>query len=91
MNELPNQEEQQNFWLDETHATDHGGIVIDIAKITVHPKFNPFTYEHDIDLITFKEKIRPSKDLFPVCLPRMRGLCLFPACRKAVCHRSPVF
>ena len=48
---------------------DHGGIQIDIAHISIHPKFNPFTYENDIAIIKFKKSIRPSRNLFPICLP----------------------
>ena len=68
MNELPSQGEDPDeiFILEDS---DHGGIIMEIEQVLVHPDFNPFTYEHDIALIKLKERIRPSRDLFPVCLP----------------------
>ena len=66
LNELPDVP-AENLLLSEN--PDDGGLVIEIEKIVVHPKFNPFTYEHDIALITLKKTIRPSRDLFPICLP----------------------
>lgn len=66
INELPTAEEQE-LWL---HGQfDHGGIIIEISKIIVHPSYNPFTYENDIALIFLSDRIRPSRELFPVCLP----------------------
>lgn len=32
-----------------------GGVVIEIASITIHPKYQPFTFENDIALIRLKE------------------------------------
>ena len=46
-----------------------GGTVIEIETLIIHPDFNPFTYENDIAVITFKNEIIQSRDLFPICLP----------------------
>ena len=32
-----------------------GGVVMEIATITIHPKYQPFTFENDIALIRLKE------------------------------------
>ena len=66
LNELPEVPDTNLLSFDENLD---GGQQFDVEKIVVHPKFNPFTYEHDIALITLKNRIRPSKELFPVCLP----------------------
>ena len=66
LNELPEVPDTNLLPFDENLD---GGQQFDVEKIVVHPKFNPFTYEHDIALITLKNSIRPSKELFPVCLP----------------------
>ena len=66
LNELPEVPDTNLLPFDENLD---GGQQFVVEKIVVHPKFNPFTYEHDIALITLKNSIRPSKELFPVCLP----------------------
>jgi hypothetical protein len=66
LNELPEVPNTNLLPFDENLD---GRQQFDVEKIVVHPKFNPFTYEHDIALITLKNSIRPSKELFPVCLP----------------------
>jgi len=43
--------------------------MMEVEKIVLHPQFNPFTFENDIAVITLKREIRPSQDLFPICLP----------------------
>lgn len=45
------------------------GTVLEIESITINPKYQPFTFENDIALIRLKEEIRPSRELFPICLP----------------------
>jgi len=32
-----------------------GGVVMEIASITIHPKYHPFTFENDVALIKLKE------------------------------------
>ncbi len=71
INKLPTVEEMLEF----DNEDDHGGVVIEIGKIEVHPSFNPFNFENDIAILTLVELIRPTRDLFPVCLP--------PALRKS--------
>ena len=61
MNELPD--------TSPSNYVDDGGQIMQIEKIVLHPKFNPFTFENDIAVITLKDEIRPSQDLFPICLP----------------------
>ena len=34
-----------------------GGVPIEIDKITIHPKYHPFTFENDIAVIKFQEVI----------------------------------
>ena len=67
LNELPEVPETTNLLNFDENL--EGGQKFEVENIVVHPKFNPFTYEHDIALITLKNSIRPSKELFPVCLP----------------------
>ena len=55
--------------LEFDNEDDHGGVVMEISRIDVHPLFNPFSFENDIAVLTLTEQIRPSRDLFPVCLP----------------------
>ena len=53
MNELPEVPDTNLLPFDENLD---GGQQFDVEKIVVHPKFNPFTYEHDIALITLKNR-----------------------------------
>ena len=61
MNELPDDDDDPQNW--------KNGMSLDIENVKVHPKFDPFTFEYDIAIITLKEHIWPSRDLFPICLP----------------------
>ena len=53
LNELPEVPDTNLLPFDENLD---GGQQFDVEKIVVHPKFNPFTYEHDIALITLKNR-----------------------------------
>ena len=48
MNELPEVPDTNLLPFDENLD---GGQQFDVENIVVHPKFNPFTYEHDIALV----------------------------------------
>ena len=48
LNELPEVPDTNLLPFDENLD---GGQQFDVEKIVVHPKFNPFTYEHDIALV----------------------------------------
>ena len=48
LNELPEVPDTNLLPFDENLD---GGQQFDVEKIAVHPKFNPFTYEHDIALV----------------------------------------
>jgi len=41
----------------------------EVDEVRVHPKFNPFTFEHDIALLRFRTPVRFTRNLYPVCLP----------------------
>jgi hypothetical protein len=69
INRLPTKDEM----MDMEDENDHGGVVIEIKAILMHPSFNPFNFENDIALLTLVDTVRASKDLFPVCLPPPLG------------------
>ena len=48
LNELPEVPDTNLLPFDENLD---GGQQFDVENIVVHPKFNPFTYEHDIALV----------------------------------------
>ena len=69
LNELPDISPTNFLGFSSDASEDAGGQLMEIEKIVLHPKFNPFTFENDIAVITLKYEIRPSQDLFPICLP----------------------
>ena len=40
-----------------------------VQLAATHPQFNPVTYEYDLALLRFDEKLRFRKHILPVCLP----------------------
>ena len=38
-------------------------------KKVVHPKYNFFTYEHDLALVKMDKKVRFQDNIIPICLP----------------------
>ena len=61
LNELPEVPDTNLLPFDENLD---GGQQFDVENIVVHPKFNPFTYEHDIALVRniwFFSPLVPSK------------------------------
>lgn len=59
------------------HLDSRRSVQMEIDWIRVHPKFNPFNFEHDIALIRFERPVRFTRNLFPVCLPPPPSV-LFP-------------
>lgn len=41
-----------------------------ISKITIHPKYNRFTYDNDIALLYLSAPIQFNDEIRPVCLPK---------------------
>jgi len=62
-----NRSNRRNRFLGSGFET--AGVSMEVDEVIVHPKFNPFNFEHDIALIRLKKRVRFSRDLFPVCLP----------------------
>lgn len=45
------------------------GTKIQLAAINIHPGFEQVTFEHDIAILRFKERLILTSSIFPVCLP----------------------